>query len=478
MRETGTAVIGAHTVAQVRAAEDRLRATLPPGTLMQRAATALAVACSERLGRVYGARVLLLVGSGDNGADALHAGVRLARRGAAVTAALVAEPVADALAVFRAAGGRVGEVGPADLVVDGLVGIGGRGALRPAAAALAAQVVEQDVVAVDLPSGVDADTGEVAGAAVRADLTLVFGTCKPGLLVGAGRTLAGRVELVDIGLGPELPPPPVELLEPFDVARLLPRGGATSDKYTRGVVGIAAGSQTYPGAAVLSVGAALVAGAGMVRFAGAPHAAEQVRLRWPEAVVTEHEGADVLDAGRVQAWVVGPGLGTDERAEATVEAVLAADVPVLVDADALTVCARHPDRVRRRTAPTLLTPHDREFARFGTPVTADRVGSARRLAAELGVTVLLKGDATVVTDADGPARVNGTGSPALATAGSGDVLSGGCGALLAQGLSARDAGSTGAHLHGRAGALAARGVHVPASALLTSWADAVREVDG
>ncbi|CAA9349515.1 MAG: NAD(P)H-hydrate epimerase / ADP-dependent (S)-NAD(P)H-hydrate dehydratase [uncultured Frankineae bacterium] len=471
-------MISAHTVAQVRAAEDRLRAVLPPGTLMQRAATGLAVACAERLGRVYGARVLLLVGGGDNGADALHAGARLARRGAAVTAVLTGEPVADALAALRAAGGRVGELGPADLVVDGLVGIGGRGGLRPAAAALAAQVVDHDVVAVDLPSGVDADTGEVAGAAVRADLTLVFGTCKPGLLVGAGRTLAGRVELVDIGLGPELPPPPVELLEPSDVARLLPRGSADSDKYTRGVVGIAAGSQTYPGAAVLSVGSALAAGAGMVRFAGAPHAAEQVRSRWPEAVVTEHEGSDVPEAGRVQAWVVGPGLGTDERAAATVEALLGTDVPVLVDADALTVCAAHPDWLRRRSAPTLLTPHDREFARFGTPVTADRIGSARRLAAELGVTVLLKGDATVVTDPTGPARVNGTGSPALATAGSGDVLSGGCGALLAQGLSAIDAGSTGAHLHGRAGALAARGVHVPASALLAHWADAVREVDG
>jgi hydroxyethylthiazole kinase-like uncharacterized protein yjeF len=173
--------------------------------------------------------------------------------------------------------------------------------------------------------------------------------------------------------------------------------------------------------------------------------------------------------------VLGPGLGTDARAAATVEAVLGTDVPVLVDADALTVCAQHPDWLRRRTAPTLLTPHDREFARFGVPVTTDRLGSARRLAGELGVTVLLKGDATVVVGPDGPARVNGTGTPALATAGSGDVLSGGCGALLAQGLSPLDAGSVGAHLHGRAGALAARGVHVPASEVLAHWPAAVRE---
>ena len=472
-------MIRAHTVAQVREAEDRLRAGLPPGTLLQRAATALAVACAERLGRVYGSRVLLLVGRGDNGADALHAGARLARRGAAVSAVLTGDPVADALAAFLSAGGRVVAAPvPADLVVDGLVGIGGRGALRPDAAALAAQVADDDVVAVDLPSGVDADTGEVAGAVVRADLTLVFGTCKPGLLVGAGRLAAGRVELVDIGLGPELPPAPVEQLQDHDAARLLPRGHAGSDKYTRGVVGVVAGPQTYPGAAVLCVGSAATAGAGMVRFAGAPHPAEQVRLGWPEVLVTDLQGADVVAAGRVQAWVVGPGLGTDDTAAAAVEAVLAQDVPVLVDADGLTVCAQHPEWLRRRTAPTLLTPHDREFERFGAPVTVDRIGSARRLAAELGVTVLLKGDATVVTGPDGPARVNGTGSPALATAGSGDVLSGACGALLAQGLDPLDAGSVGAHVHGRAGAAAARGVHVPASALVGAWAHAARSVRG
>ena len=461
----------AHAVEQVRAAEAALMERLPPGTLMQRAATALAVACAQRLGHVYGARVVLLVGGGDNGADALWAGSMLAARGVSVTAVLTGEAVADARAAFRSAGGRVVDALPEDgLVVDGMVGIGGRGALRPAAAALAEQVRDRDVVAVDLPSGVDADTGEVAGAAVRADLTVTFGTHKPGLLLA--RPHVGRLQLVDIGL--DLPAAPVESLERADVLRLLPRAGPGDDKYTRGVVGVAAGSQTYTGAAVLAVGAAVRAGAGMVRFAGAPHAAEQVRARWPETVVSEHEGAEVVDAGRVQAWVVGPGLGTDDRAAATVEAVLAQDVPVLVDADALTVAAQHQEWLRGRSAPTLLTPHDREFARFGREVTADRVGSARRLAEELGVTVLLKGDATVVVG-DGVARVNGTGSPALATAGSGDVLSGGAGALLAQGLSPLDAGSVGAYLHGRAGALAAAGATTSASALLESWPDAVRE---
>ena len=460
-------------MAQVRAAEAELMERLPPGALMQRAASGLAVACAGRLGRTYGARVVLLVGAGDNGADALWTGARLAARGARVTAVLLGRPRPDGLAALLAAGGRVGGLDTADLVLDGMVGIGGRGALRPPAAALAELAGAYDVVAVDLPSGVDADTGAVGGVAVRADLTIALGTLKPGLLVGQGRVHAGAVHLVDIGL--DLADPVVEVLQGPDVARLLPRPGAGSDKYGRGVVGVAAGSQTYTGAAVLAVGAALRAGVGMVRFAGPPHAADQVRARWPEAVVSESRGGAVVHVGRVQAWVVGPGLGTDHVAAATVEAVLAQEVPVLVDADALTLCAQHPEWLRRRSAPTLLTPHDREHGRFGRAVGTDRIAAARRLAADLGVTVLLKGDATVVVDATGPARVNATGSPVLATAGTGDVLSGGAGALLAQGLSPYDAGSVAAYLHGRAGTLSAGGASTTAHGVLDAWPDAVRE---
>ena len=468
-------MIGAHTAEAVRRAEQQLMAVLPPGTLMQRAATGLAVACAQRLGRVYGSRVALLVGSGDNGADALWAGAQLARRGALVTAVTTGRPVPDALAALLRAGGHLGtavDVDDADLVLDGLVGIGGRGPLRPEAAALARLADGPHVVAVDLPSGVDADTGAVEGVAVRAGLTVTFGAMKPGLLLGAGRQHAGTVRLVGIGL--TLPVPALEALEPLDVAWLLPVGQATSDKYTRGVVGVAAGSATYTGAALLSVGAAVRAGAGMVRFAGTARTADLVRARWPEVVVTEATGAAVVDAGRVQAWVVGPGLGTDEVAAAAVEAVLAQDVPVLVDADALTLCAQHPAWLRRRTAPTLLTPHDREYARFGHQVGPDRLGAARRLADDLGVAVLLKGDATVVVSGD-RARVGRTGSPLLATAGSGDVLAGAIGALLAQGLDLLDAASVAVHLHGRAATLSARGASTSASLLLQAWPDAVRE---
>lgn len=464
-------MIRAHTVAQVRTAEAALMATVPPGTLMSRASTGLAHACSRVLGRTYGATVLLLVGAGDNGADALWAGAHLSRRGAQVTAALLGEPVPRALEAFLAAGGRVGEPGAADLVVDGLVGIGGRGALRAAALALV-RAAHGPVLAVDLPSGVDADTGDVQGEAVTADVTVTFGTYKPGLLVGDGRRHAGRVELVDIGLAPYLPPAPVEALDAADL--LLPR--SPLDKYDRGVLGIAAGSPVYTGAAVLTVGAALAAGAGMVRFVGAAHPAEQVRRRWPEVVVTEARGADVTSAGRVQAWVAGPGLGTGDEAARTVEAILASDLPVLVDADALTICARHPGWLRDREAPTLLTPHDREYERFGAPVGPDRIGAARRLAAQLGVYVLLKGPATVVAGPAGPVRINRTGTPALAAAGSGDVLAGAGGALLAQGLPVLEAASAAAYLHGRAGALSCDGLATSASRVVAAWPDAVREL--
>lgn len=276
---------------------------------MQRAAAGLAAACADLLGRgdgrsrgrVYGSRVVLLVGSGDNGGDALYAGARLARRGAGVTAVLLAPERAHAagLAALRRAGGRtveitgadadadagtgtaaVAAVRRADLVVDGIVGIGGTGGLRPEAVPLAeaAERSGATVVAVDLPSGVDADTGEVRGTALRADLTVTFGTHKPGLLVDPAREYAGSVRLVGIGL--DLPAEPeLEALQHADVARLLPVPGAESDKYRRGVVGVAAGSARYPGAAVLAVAGALRGGAGAVRYAGP--AARDVIARFP-----------------------------------------------------------------------------------------------------------------------------------------------------------------------------------------------------
>ncbi len=479
-----------HRVAEVRAAEAALMAGLPPGALMARAAAGLARRCAQLLGRVYGAQVVLLVGSGDNGGDALYAGARLARRGARVHALLAGERAhPGALAALRAAGGRAGGdpglvLAAADLVVDGVLGIGGRGGLREPAAswAAAAAAGRARVVAVDVPSGVDADSGRVEGAAVRADVTVTFGTRKPGLVVSPGASYAGLVECVDIGL--DLPPAELEMLDADDVAGRLPRAGAESDKYSRGVLGVVAGSEAYTGAAVLATGGAIRAGAGMVRYVGPPHPAEAVRQSWPEAVVTVvAEGSDPTGAGRVQAWVVGPGLGTGEAAERVLAAVLAADVPVLVDADGLTVVSRHPDWLTARAAPTLLTPHAGEFARLmdteRVDVEADRLAWVGRAVAELGVTVLLKGTTTVVADPSGRVRVNPTGTPYLATAGSGDVLSGGTGALLAGGLEPLEAGSCGAFLHGLAGRLAAGSPAAPivAADVVARWPAAVSAVE-
>ncbi|MFF1745542.1 NAD(P)H-hydrate dehydratase [Streptomyces mirabilis] len=470
----------AYSVETVRAAERELMARLAEGALMQRAAAGLAAACADLLGRVYGSRVVLLVGSGDNGGDALYAGARLARRGAGVAAVLlVPERTHGAgLAALRGAGGTVAGSGAAeelilraDLVVDGIVGIGGKGGLRPEAVPLAEYAADSRaaVVAVDLPSGIEADTGEVLGTAVRADLTVTFGTHKPGLLIDPGRAYAGSVRLVDIGL--ELPEEAeLEALQHADVAARLPVPGAESDKYRRGVVGIAAGSARYPGAAVLAVSGALRGGAGAVRYVGP--AADAVISRFPETLVSDQGPAR---AGRVQAWVVGPGVGDDASAVAQ---VLEADVPVLVDADGLRLADR--SAVRARTAPTLMTPHAGEAAALlgvsRESVEAARLASARELALRYGATVLLKGSTTLVADPGGGAvRVNPTGTAWLATAGSGDVLSGLAGSLLAAGLSALDAGSVGAYLHGLAGRLAADGAplgaHDVAAAIPEAWRD-------
>ncbi|SEG33625.1 yjeF C-terminal region, hydroxyethylthiazole kinase-related/yjeF N-terminal region [Thermomonospora echinospora] len=463
----------AHEVGKVRAAEQALMARLPEGALMRRAAAGLAATCARLLPGVYGARVVLLVGGGDNGGDALYAGAGLARRGASVVAVLASDRFhREGLAALRTAGGRVlkaADTGPvgaaiedADLVIDGLTGIGGTGALREPYAGLARRTEDIDaiVVACDVPSGVDAGSGRVEGAAVRADVTVTFGTYKPGLLIDPGAAHCGVVELVDIGLGAHLPDPDVVAAWPVDLR--VPQPGSESDKYRRGVVGVLAGSERYTGAAVLCVGGAVHGGAGMVRFASTPHPVELVRHHWPEAVTTviDRTSAALEQVGQVQAWVVGPGLGTDEDAEALVEAVLSTDLPALVDADGLTVLARRRDLLRRE-APTVLTPHAGELTRLlgnRTPrqtIEARRLECVQRAAAELSATVLLKGSTTLIAEQDRPVRVNPTGTPRLATAGTGDVLSGLIGALLAGGMPAIEAATAGAYLHGLAGRLAA-----------------------
>ncbi|ASU85625.1 bifunctional ADP-dependent NAD(P)H-hydrate dehydratase/NAD(P)H-hydrate epimerase [Nocardiopsis gilva YIM 90087] len=502
----------AHTVEAVRKAEGELMARLPDGTLMQRAARGLSAICARMLPRVYGSRVVLLVGSGDNGGDALYAGTILARRGAAVRAVLTGSRVHEAgLAALRAAGGRTiavrgqeggapegsagavgapiseaaAEIAAADLIIDGLVGIGGRGGLREPHAAIAAlaSAAAAPVVAVDLPSGIDADTGTVDGTAVRADVTVTFGTHKAGLFIDPGAERAGVVEFVDIGLESELPAARVECPQTEDIARLLPAPGGDSDKYRRGVLAIAAGSARYRGAAVLTVGGALRGGIGMVRYAGQRDAVDEVLRSWPETVASVLDPLDPVNGlpNRVAAWVIGPGRGLYPAAMMELAWVLSKELPVLVDADALTLVGRNPEVVRERQAPTLLTPHTGELTRLlpGTDradVEARRLEYATRAAEEYGCTVLLKGSTTIVAEPGRPAVVNPTGTPLLATAGSGDVLSGLIGSLLAGGLTPREAALCGAYLHGLAARVANNGAPVSASDLLEALPRAIQAV--
>jgi hydroxyethylthiazole kinase-like uncharacterized protein yjeF len=460
----------AHTVEQVREAERALMATLPEGALMQRAAAGLAYAVLDLLGSAYGRQVLLLVGSGDNGGDALYAGAMLARRGCAVEAWLLSERVHEGgLAALRAAGGRVvcsdGRPGShlstrPEVVVDGIVGIGGRPGLRPDAVEALAAVEGVPVVAVDVPSGVDVDTGELDGAHVDAAMTVTFGTHKIAHLVDPAASACGVVHLVDIGLG--LPDAPVEALQPEDVARLLPRPDPQAHKYTRGVVGIRAGSPQYPGAGLLCVAGAATGLCGMVRFDGDDQVAARVRQTRP----------DVVGDGRVQAWAVGSGGGED--AGDALEAAVADGVPVVVDADALA------HLTGPLGLPSVLTPHAGELAAMAgadrSDVEARPLAHARAAAERYDAVVLLKGRHTLIANPDGTLRVTTTGVPWLATAGAGDVLTGVIGSLLAAGLSPYDAASVGSWLHGAAATLASRDGPIVAGAVARAIPDVVRLV--
>ena len=442
----------AHSVEQVRAAEKVAMQRLPEGALIQRAAYGLAQAVLDLLGGGYGHRVLLLVGSGDNGGDALWAGAHLARRGVLVEALLLGEHTHDeGRAALAAAGGvLVADLADAyaepDVVVDGIVGIGGRPGLRANAARAVEVFADVPVVAVDVPSGVDVDSGETDGPHVRAVVTVTFGTHKVAHLVDPAAAAGGAVHLVDLDL--DLPQAAVEALQDADVRDLLPVPDGNDHKYTRGVVGVRAGSPRYPGAALLAVAGAGGGLVGMVRFVGPEAVADRVRMAHPE----------VVGDGRVQAWVVGPGGGDD--AEEMLTAARRDDVPLVVDADALT-------HVKGPLPGAVLTPHAGELGRMlgveRDEVEARGLHFVRAAAARFETVVLLKGRRTLVAGPDGRVRVTTTGVPWLATAGAGDVLAGLIGALLASGLAPFDAASVGSWVHGAAATLASGGGPITAS---------------
>jgi NAD(P)H-hydrate epimerase len=387
--------------------------------------------------------VVVVAGKGSNGADGRVAAGVLARRGATV----------EVLEADEVAGG--GALPPCDLVIDGAYGTGFRGnydAPSPPPGAT--------VLAIDIPSGVDADTGEAPGDAVRADRTVTFAAWKPGLLQGDGPAHSGVVEIADIGIG--FPTPHASLMDDADVGALLGVPVRGINKWTH-AVGVAAGSPGMEGSAILCTRGAMAAGAGMIRLGSpgdpsAPWPTEAVRMHLP---ANRWSGAFLEAAAKCKVVVLGPGLGTGDEVAEEIRAVVAgAPVPLVIDADALTALGDASSArtlLDKRSAPSVLTPHDGEYARVaGSPPGADRLAAARRLAEAVGAVVLLKGPLTAVArpgGGTGDVLLSDAGGPSLATAGSGDVLSGIIGAFLARGVGAHQAAALAAHVHGRAASL-------------------------
>ncbi|MBW8825441.1 MAG: NAD(P)H-hydrate dehydratase [Acidobacteria bacterium] len=422
---------------EVRAVDEA--APEPVAVLIGRAGAAVARSALELLGGGYGRRVVVIAGKGNNGADGREAARLLRRRGVRVEVV----DATDAAAVLPSC----------DLVIDAAYGTGFRGSWN-------APSTDAPVLAVDIPSGVDAGTGDACDGVLHAVRTVTFAALKPGLLFGAGARLAGEIDLADIGL--DVSRATAHVVEHLDVAAWLPARRPDSHKW-KAAAWVVAGSAGMTGAATLATRGAQRAGAGYVRLSS-PGAVTDAPV---EAVAVDLPGVgwadEVLaDVGRFKAMVVGPGLG---RASDDDIRRLAADcpLPMVLDGDALTALAAAPPGfwaetlARRAQLPTtrgaarVLTPHDGEYARLaGEPPGPDRIDAARRLAAATGCTVLLKGSTTVVAEPDGSALLATQGDARLATAGTGDVLAGIIGALLAQGMAPARAAAAGAWLHGAA----------------------------
>jgi NAD(P)H-hydrate epimerase len=456
------------TPAEMAEADRRaIAAGAAEATLVERAGRAVAWTVRRILGGTYGRRAVVVAGKGNNGADGRVA-ARVLRGWGVRVDELSLEAGVDAGALSRA-------LGRADVFVDAMFGTGFRGMLEGDAATVADAIDEARwqrgaalrVVAVDIPSGVDGGTGAVHGLAVRADATVCFAALKPGHLFEPGRSHAGRIEVVDIGIDvDELGAAAV--LAPADV--FVPTRAPSDHKWTSSVM-VVAGSLGMLGAASLVSRAAARCGAGMVvcgvpgREAAARVSGSEVVTRalpaTPEGALDEEAARLVLrDLSRFDALAVGPGLGRDDRTRTAVARLVAeSSCPVVIDADALHALAIDPAPLRVRHAaglpPAVLTPHAGEFERLaGRPVGDDRVDAARQLARELRCVVLLKGPGTVIADPGGSVIINTTDVPALASAGTGDVLTGMLGGLLAASCEPWMAAASAAYLHGLAARLA------------------------
>jgi hydroxyethylthiazole kinase-like uncharacterized protein yjeF len=412
-------------------------------TLIERAGSAVAWAALRMLGGAYGRRVVVLAGHGNNGNDGRVAARRLSARGVQVR-------VIDATSAPAS-------LPDCDLVIDAAFGTGFRGEWK------APDAGQVPVLAVDIPSGVDGATGAATDGVMPATRTVTFAALKPGLLFSPGAELAGTIEVADIGLSCD--GIRAHLVQRADVAAWWRPRAATAHKWNA-AVRVVAGSPGMTGAAHLCAGAAQRAGAGMVHLSvpgaggdNGPH--EHVHVAVPMVAWSP----DVLEGlERFQALVVGPGLGRDDDTVASVRDLLRrGNTPAVVDGDGLFALSPHPGvggagssaratataLLAQRDAPTVLTPHDGEFAALaGHPPGSDRIAAARGLAASLGVVVLLKGPATVIAEPTGRVLVVDAGDDRLATAGTGDVLSGIIGALVARGVEAFEAAAAGAWIHG------------------------------
>jgi ADP-dependent NAD(P)H-hydrate dehydratase / NAD(P)H-hydrate epimerase len=438
--------------------------------LMERAGAAAAEVARELVG-ARGGRVLVLAGPGNNGGDGFVV-ARLLRQWFFDVATLFRGDAArlppDAAAAHRAyvaAGGtaatELDRSWRGDLIVDGLYGIGLKRALSADDAALVewANTSGVPILALDLPSGLDADTGAVTGATVQASATATFIALKPGLLTADGVDRCGRISVHELGLDPEaIAPAKGHRLDWSALAAALPdvlrRRSRNVHKGTFGTLGVVGGADGMVGAPLLAGRAALHAGAGKVWVGFV--AADRPAVDWGQPELMCRNAADVMAAGP-DALAVGPGLGTRDRAAELLARAVATDVPMVLDADALNLIAQDAGMataLRVRKAATLATPHPAEAARLlaTTPavVQADRLGAALALASMLNAAVVVKGAGSVLAYPDGTWDVNASGNPGLASAGTGDVLTGFAGAFLAQGIDARSALRLAVCLHGAA----------------------------
>jgi hydroxyethylthiazole kinase-like uncharacterized protein yjeF len=455
-----------YSVAEIRRIEAAALAAVAPGTLMRRAGAAAAAAAIRLLSA--GARVLALAGPGNNGGDAMEAAALLAYAGYAVTIRLCGDrtrlPV-DAAQALRRAEASPAQFDPdaridADwaLAIDGLFGIG---LARPLSGDIARVVAAVNrlhcpVLALDVPSGLDADTGAVVGPdgiAVRATHTLTFIGDKPGLHTADGCDCAGEVAVAGLDIDPALYPAPAQLLnQPALFATHARPRRANSHKGSFGDVAVIGGAHGMAGAAVLAARSAAFAGAGRV-YAGYLDEPPAFDPAHPEIMCRR---ATDLDLSRA-AIVAGPGFGSGSAAKALLPRLFDAAGPLVLDADGLNLVAADTAlqaALAARAAPCLITPHPLEAARLlGTSaaeVQADRLHAARELARRHAAVAVLKGAGSVVARPDGLAAINTSGNPALATGGTGDVLAGLCGALLAQGWPAWEAALGAVWLHGAA----------------------------